>query len=60
MTFFASDEASFVTGQYLAVDGGITTGPRSAWDVEASGGLWRNMGMTEEQIKDVMNLRSGG
>ena len=30
--FFASSEAPFVTGAHLVVDGGLTVGPRSAWD----------------------------
>jgi NAD(P)-dependent dehydrogenase (short-subunit alcohol dehydrogenase family) len=33
--FLASDEAAFVTGTYLLVDGGLTVGPRNAWDPEA-------------------------
>jgi NAD(P)-dependent dehydrogenase (short-subunit alcohol dehydrogenase family) len=33
--FLASDEAAFVTGTYLLVDGGLTIGPRNAWDPEA-------------------------
>jgi NAD(P)-dependent dehydrogenase (short-subunit alcohol dehydrogenase family) len=34
--FFASDQSRFVTGQYLAVDGGLTIGPRQAWDAETA------------------------
>jgi NAD(P)-dependent dehydrogenase (short-subunit alcohol dehydrogenase family) len=30
--FLASNEAEFVTGTHLVVDGGITIGPRHAWD----------------------------
>ncbi len=33
--FLASGEAAFVTGTHLVVDGGLTIGPRSAWDPEA-------------------------
>ncbi|HEX2590486.1 MAG TPA: glucose 1-dehydrogenase [Rhizomicrobium sp.] len=32
--YFASDEAPFVTGTHIVVDGGMTTGPRNAWDPE--------------------------
>ena len=32
--FLASDEAEFVNGTHLVVDGGLTIGPRSAWDPE--------------------------
>ena len=34
--YFASDEASFVTGTYQVVDGGITLGERTAWDEGAT------------------------
>ena len=30
--YLASDEAAFVTGTHLVVDGGLTIGPRSSWD----------------------------
>ena len=32
--FLASSEAAFVNGTHLVVDGGLTIGPRSAWDPE--------------------------
>jgi len=32
--FLGSDDAQFITGTYLLVDGGLTVGPRSAWDTE--------------------------
>lgn len=32
--YFASDESRFTTGTHVVVDGGMTTGPRHAWDPE--------------------------
>jgi len=37
MAFLASEEASFMTGTTMLVDGGITIGPRHSWDEEAPG-----------------------
>jgi len=36
VAYLASDDASFVTGTHITVDGGITIGPRHSWDAEAS------------------------
>lgn len=32
VAFLASDEAAFITGTEMVVDGGLTTGPRHSWD----------------------------
>ena len=39
VAFLASEDASFVTGTSLIVDGGLTIGPRHSWD-PASPGLF--------------------
>jgi NAD(P)-dependent dehydrogenase (short-subunit alcohol dehydrogenase family) len=33
--YLASDAAAFVSGTHLVVDGGLTVGPRHAWDTDA-------------------------
>jgi NAD(P)-dependent dehydrogenase (short-subunit alcohol dehydrogenase family) len=34
VAFLASSDAAFITGTHMLVDGGLTTGPRHAWDPE--------------------------
>ena len=54
VAYFASDLSRFVTGQFLAVDGGITVGPRSAWEESAAIESWSRIGMSEEQVKKLL------
>ena len=54
MAYFASDLSRFVTGQFLAVDGGITVGPRSAWEESAAIESWSRIGLSEEQVKKLL------
>lgn len=37
VAFLASDDAGFITGTHILVDGGLTIGPRHSWDPEAPG-----------------------
>ena len=54
VAYFASDLSRFVTGQFLAVDGGVTVGPRSAWEESAAIESWTRIGMSEEQVKKML------
>ncbi len=54
VAYFASDLSRFVTGQFLAVDGGITVGPRAAWEESAAIESWSRIGLSDEQIKQIL------
>jgi NAD(P)-dependent dehydrogenase (short-subunit alcohol dehydrogenase family) len=54
VAYFASDLSRFVTGQFLAVDGGLTVGPRQAWDDSAAVAAWTGIGMDEEQVRKML------
>jgi NAD(P)-dependent dehydrogenase (short-subunit alcohol dehydrogenase family) len=54
VAYFASDLSRFVTGQFLAVDGGLTVGPRAAWDEAAAIENWLRIGMDPEQVRTLL------
>jgi len=58
VAYFASDLSRFVTGQFLAVDGGLTVGPRAAWDEAAAVENWVRIGMADEQVRALLGLPS--
>jgi NAD(P)-dependent dehydrogenase (short-subunit alcohol dehydrogenase family) len=37
VAFLSSDDAGFITGTHILVDGGLTIGPRHSWDPDAPG-----------------------
>lgn len=37
VAFLASEDASFITGTHLLIDGGMSVGPRHSWDPETPG-----------------------
>jgi NAD(P)-dependent dehydrogenase (short-subunit alcohol dehydrogenase family) len=49
--FLASDESGFVSGTHLTVDGGLTIGPRHAWDPETAGPMQIALSISREQAQ---------
>jgi len=46
--FLASEDAAFITGAHFVVDGGITIGPRHAWDMSAPGPIMQALGLAPD------------
>ena len=55
--FLASDEAAFVTGTHMVVDGGITVGPRHSWDPTAGSPFATILGMSAEDFQAAVGTR---
>ena len=57
--YLASDDAQFVTGTHLIVDGGITIGGRHAWDVAAPSPFAKIFGLDPGELQATL-ATSGG
>ena len=52
--YLASDDSAFVSGTHIVVDGAITVGARHAWDPTATSPFATIMGVTAEQVAEIV------
>ena len=52
--YLASDDSAFVSGTHIVVDGAITVGGRHAWDPAAGSPFATIMGVTAEQVQEIV------
>ena len=55
--YLASDDSAFVSGTHIVVDGAITIGGRHAWDATATSPFAEIMGVTAEQVQEIVQGR---
>ena len=57
VAFLASEASSFITGESITVDGGITTGPPHSWNEDLGGPLLDALGISPEQAEEMAAAR---
>ena len=59
LLYLVSPSSEFVTGTHLIVDGGITVGPRHAWDPNAGSVMAEIMGIDADQAAALRGAMKG-